>query len=466
LLHAAARTHAAFDDENLIAYAGLVPVMRLAEWCGLADLIAEHVRVTDPLGANTPAKVGSIVAGMAAGADSIDDLDVLRHGGMTKLFGGVRAPSTLGSFLRCLAWGNVRQIEKAARLLLGRLVAHTPLLPGVERVAFLDIDSTQKRIYGPAKQGAGFGHTKIQGKSVLVRGLNALAATVSTPLAAPVICGTRLRSGKANSARGAASFVTESIGSSRAAGVTGDLIVRADSAFYSAAVVHACLDADAYFSITVTMDPKIKAAIASIPGDAWTAIKYPNAAWDEDQKTWISEAEVAETRYTAFASKKRRAVTARLIVRRVADRNHTAGGGQDQLFPVWRYHAVFTNNPFELIQAEDQHRDHAIIEQVFADLFNGPLAHLPSGHFAANAAWLTLAAIAHNLMRAAGCLASTFHAKARGATLRRQLIDVPARLARHGRGHLTVHLPADWPWATEWNNTFAATHRPPPALAA
>jgi hypothetical protein len=464
VLHAAAKTHAAFDDENLIAYAGLVPIMRLAERCGLADLINEHVRVADPLGANTPAKVGSIVAGMAAGADSIDDLDVLRHGGMARLLGGVRAPSTLGSFLRCLAWGNVRQIEKAGRLLLGRLAAHTPLLPGADRVAFLDVDSTQKRIYGPAKQGAGFGHTKIQGKSVLVRGLNALAATLSTPLAAPVITGTRLRGGKANSARGAASFVTEQITASRSAGATGDVVVRADSAFYSAAVVHACLDADACFSVTVNMDRKVKAAIAAIHEDAWTAIEYPNAVWDDEQNTWISEAEVAETRYTAFASKKGRAVTARLIVRRVADRNQHIG--HDPLFPVWRYHAVFTNSPFELVQAEDQHRDHAIIEQVFADLFAGPLAHLPSGVFAANAAWLALAAVTHNLTRAAGCLASASHAKARGATLRRQLIAVPARLARHGRGHLTLHLPEHWPWADAWLNAFHAVHRPPPVLAA
>lgn len=438
--------------------------MRLAERCGLADLVTEHVRVASPLAANTPLKIGSIVAGMIAGADSIDDLDLLRHGGMGKLFGGVRAPSTLGSFLRCLAWGNVRQIEKAGRLLLSRLAADTPLLPGAERVAFLDIDSTQKRVYGPAKQGAGFGHTKIQGKSVLVRGLNALVGTLSTPLAAPVITGTRLRRGKANSARGAASFVTEQINASRQAGAVGDLVVRADSAFYSAAVVHACLNADACFSVTVNMDRKVKAAIATIGPDSWKPIKYPNAIWDEDQKTWISEAEVAETAYTAFASKKGQAVTARLIVRRVQDRNQHAG--HDPLFPVWRYHAVFTNSPFELVQAEDHHRDHAIVEQVFADLYAGPLAHLPSGVFAANAAWLALAAIAHNLSRAGGCLASAFHAKARGATLRRQLISVPARIARHGRGHLTLHLPAAWPWAAAWLNAFGHAYRPPPAGAA
>jgi hypothetical protein len=115
LSHAGVRTHAVFDDEHVIGHGGLVPVMRLAERCGLEGLVADHVRVADKLGANTPVKIGSVVAGMVAGADSIDDLDVLRHGGMGKVFGGVRAPSTIGSFLRCLRWGNVRQLEKTGR---------------------------------------------------------------------------------------------------------------------------------------------------------------------------------------------------------------------------------------------------------------------------------------------------------------------------------------------------------------
>ena len=192
------------------------------------------------------------------------------------------------------------------------------------------------------------------------------------------------------------------------------------------------------------MDPKIRAAIAAIPEDAWTPITYPRAIWDEDQNRLISDAEVAEVPYTAFASKKGQAITARLIVRRVKDLNRKAAEGQDELFTIWRYHALFTDSPFEMIQAEAQHRDHAIVEQVFADLASGPLAHLPSGHFPANAAWLALAAICHNLTRAAGALAGAFHAKARGATIRRQLIDVAARIARHGRGHITVHLPEGW----------------------
>jgi hypothetical protein len=461
LLHAAAKTVAAFDDANLVSAAGLVPIMRLAQRCDLAGLVGEHVAVDDPCGANAPYKIGSIVAGMAAGADSIDDLDLIRHGGMDRLFGGMRAPSTLGSFLRALAWGNARQVEKVNRAMLGRLASHTPLLPGADQLAFIDIDSTQKRIFGPAKQGAGFGHTKISGKSVLVRGLNALIATVSTPFAAPVIAATRLRGGTANSARGAASHVAEAITTARHAGCAGTLIVRGDSAYYSGAVVAACRRAGARFSFTVTMDPKVKATIAAIDEGAWTPIRYPRAIFDEASGQWVSDAQVAEVPYTAFVSKLQHRTTARLIVRRVKDL-----AAQAELFPVWRYHAVFTDNPHELVTAEGEHRDHAIVEQVFADLFDGPLGHLPSGRFAANAAWLTLGALVHNLLRAAGALASTFHARARGATLRRHLIDIPARLARHGRGHIVLHLPEHWPWQDAWTGLFDATHRAPPAQAA
>ncbi len=155
----------------------------------------------------------------------------------------------------------------------------------------------------------------------------------------------------------------------------------------------------------------------------------------------MSDAEVAETRYTAFTRKKGQAITARLIVRRVKDLNHKAAAGQGVLFTAWRYHALFTDSPFVMLQAEEHHRGHAQAEQVFADWSDGPLAHLPSGSFPANAAWLALAAISGNLLRAVGTLASLACAKARGATLRRDLINVAARTARHGRGNLTVHLP-------------------------
>jgi hypothetical protein len=179
----------------------------------------------------------------------------------------------------------------------------------------------------------------------------------------------------------------------------------------------------------------------------------------------VSDAEVAETEYTAFTSKKRKAITARLIVRRVKDLNRQAAAGQGELFDVWRHHAVFTDSPFVMLQAEAQHRDHAIVEQVFADWASGPLARLPSGSFPANAAWPTLAAIACNLLRAAGALASLTYAKARGATLRRDLIDVAARIARHGRGHITLHLPEAWHHEAGWMNLFQAATGPPAQAA-
>jgi hypothetical protein len=465
LLHDLAKIHASFDDPNLVSRAGLVPVMALAQRAGLGDLVEEHVRIGRRCGVNAQVKAGCLVAGMIGGADSIDDLDLLRHGAMPALFGGIRAPSTLGSFLRSFTWGNVLQLGKVSRLLLAELARRAPLLPGKDVLAFVDIDSMQKRVYGHAKQGAGFGHTKIGGKSLLVRGLNALAATISTPLGAPVIAATRLRGGNAGSARGAASFATESVATARATGCSGTLVARADSAFYSAAFTGAVRAAGAFFSVTVRMDPKVKAAIAAIGETAWRPIKYPRAIWDDQLARWVSDAQVAEVGYTAFTSKKGQAITARLIVRRVRDLNRKAACGQDELFPIWRYHAVFTDSPFVMLQAEEHHRDHAVVEQVFADLADGPLAHLPSGSFPGNAAWLACAAISHNLLRAAGSLASLACAKARGATLRRDLIDVAARTARHGRGHLTLHLPEEWHREPEWMNLFEVACGPPAAAA-
>jgi Transposase DDE domain group 1 len=465
LLHEVAKIHATFDDPHLVSQAGLVPVMALAERAGLGDLAGELVRIGRPCGVNAQVKVGCLVAGMVAGADSIDDMDLLRHGAMPVLFGGIRAPSTLGSFLRSFTWGNVLQLGKVHREFLAELARRSPLLPGADVLAFIDIDSQQKRVYGHAKQGAAFGFTKIQGKGLLVRGLNVLAATICTPLAAPVIAATRLRGGNASSARGAASMVTEAAGTARAAGCTGTLIVRMDSAFYGAPAVWAARKAGAHFSVTVRMDPKVRAAIAAIPQDGWTPIRYPRAVWDDQLGCWVSDAQVAEVKYTAFTSKKGQAITARLIVRRVRDLNTKAAPGQGELFTAWRYHAVFTDSPYVMLQAEEHHRGHAQAEQVFADWSDGPLAHLPSGSFPANAAWLALAAISGNLLRAAGSLASLACAKARGATLRAGLIHVAARTARHGRGHITLHLPESWHRQHEWASLFEAATGPPATAA-
>ncbi|MHB1596210.1 MAG: transposase [Streptosporangiaceae bacterium] len=305
LLHAAGRTRAVFDEPNLIAHAGLVPVMRLAQVCGLEDLAGDLVRPAAATGVNAGAKITAVVAGMAAGADSIDGLGVLRHGAMGRVFGGIRAPSTLGSFLRGLTYGNACQAEAVSRQMLARLASQAPVLPGADVLAVIDIDSVQRQVHGPAKQGAGFGHAKVAGYDLLVRGLNALIATISTVRSvSPVIACTRLRGGSAASARGGGRFAAEAITTAREAGCGGQLHMRGDSAFYTKKTIAACRRAGVFFSFTVKMDPAVKRAIASVSDDQWTGIKYPQAVWDEEENRWISDAQIAEAGYTAFASDK------------------------------------------------------------------------------------------------------------------------------------------------------------------
>ena len=454
-----------FDDPNLVGVAGLAPVLGLAQRCGLAELVAERVTLQAVGGVNAHLKVPALVAGMIAGADSIDDMGMLRHGGMGRLFTGVRAPSTLGTFLRSFTFGHVRQLDGVAARLLARLAGRAPLLPGAAQVTFIDVDDTMRETHGYAKQGVGYGYSG-------VKGLNALLATVSTPRAAPVIAATRLRKGSVNSARGAARLVADALVTARACGAGGTdgsglVLLRADSAFYGYDIAAAARRGGARFSVTARMNPAVAAAVTSVGEPAWTPISYPNAIWDEDEQRLISDAEVAEVPFTAFTSRRKAEhITARLIVRRVKRLNPGAnpqgGAQQAELFAAYRYHAVFTDNPMPLIEAEKTHRGHAIIEAVNADLKAGPLAHLPSGSFAANSAWLVLSAIAFNLTRAAGCLASVFHARATTATIRAQLIHVPARLARSAR-QLRLHLPSDWPWEQAWTQLFDATLGPPPS---
>jgi hypothetical protein len=252
--------------------------------------------------------------------------------------------------------------------------------------------------------------------------------------------------------------VREAISVARAAGATGEILVRGDSAYGTSAVVAACLTAGARFSVVLAKNRAVERAIAGIAEDAWTPVRYPGAVVDPDTGELISDAEVAETTFTAFESTAR-PVTARLVVRRVRDR---ARG--DELFAVWRHHPFLTNSIEQTAQADITHRRHAIIETVFADLIDGPLAHLPSARFAANSAWAICAAITHNLLRAAGALASDRHAVARGATLRRQIVNVPARLARPQRRRI-LRLPPHWPWAEQWTapwrNVFGPATGPP-----
>ena len=442
--------------------AGLVPVMALAERAGLSELISSKVAITTTRVAsaavNPAGKLTSIIAGMVAGADSIDDLDVIRSGGMPRLFGGVYACSTLGLFLREFTHGHTRQLASVARAHLVNLVERSGLLPGIDEQAFIDIDSLLRPVYGHTKQGASFGHTKIAGRQVLRKGLSPLATTISTADGAPVVAGIRLRAGRAGSGKGAASMVREAIGTARAAGASGQILVRGDSAYGNSAMVGACVQAGVRFSVGLTKNRAVHRAIATITDDAWTPVHYPGAVLDPDTGELISDAEVADVAFTAFASTAY-PVTARLVVRRVRDRARLA-----ELFPVWRYHPFLTNSGEKTADADITHRRHAIIETVFADLIDGPLAHLPSGRFAANSAWALCAAITHNLLRAAGTLTSSRHALARGATLRRQIVTVPARLTRPQRRRV-LHLPAHWPWAEQWtalwHNVFGAATGPP-----
>ncbi len=426
--HSPAALSASFDEPNLVADAGHVPLVRLAERGGLPALVAERLRIDGARnsgGANPGAKAMTLIAAMCAGADSIDDTQRLRLGAMARLFGEVRAPSTLGTFLRSFTHGHNRQLHAVHRDFLARLARTTPLLPGVDTVAFLDIDLTHRWVFGRAKQGAEVGRFKG------IRTLHPILATLSTPLGRPVIAAVRLRRGKAADARGAGPFTAEALAAARQAGASGIMVMRADSQFYNADVVAACRRAGAHFSVTVRMNPSVAAAISHIPEAAWTPIRYPDAFVDPDTGELVSDAEVTEVEYTAFTGRKKSEhVTARLIVRRVRRLNSESAVGQGELFTTWRYHPVFTDSPFEMLQAELQHRRHAVIEQVIADGKSGPLAHLPSGNFQANNAWLTLWAIAFNLLRAAGSLAGAFHARATTATLRAHLVNIPAHLCR------------------------------------
>ena len=461
--HNFAATSALFDDEHLVSCAGLVPVMTLAEQSRLSALLEHKVRFTCERiksgAANPSPKLTTLIAGMCAGADSIDDLDIVRSGGMKTLFGGVYAPSTIGTLLREFTFGHARQLESVLGEHLGGLCQRADLLPGADRRAFVDIDSLLRPVYGHAKQGASYGHTKIAGKQILRKGLSPLVTTISTDQSAPVIAGARLRAGKTNSGKGAARMIAQAVATARTAGVTGQILVRGDSAYGNSTVVAACRRAGAQFSLVLTKQATVAAAIDSISDDDWTPVQYPGAVRDPDIGAWISDAEVAETPYTAFTSTDQ-PVTARLIVRRVKDARYP-----DALFPVWRYHPFFTDTDEPVDAADITHRRHAIIETIFADLIDGPLAHMPSGRFGANSAWILCAAIAHNLLRAAGVLAGATNAVARGATLRRRIVNIPARLARPQRRSI-LHLPSHWPWAqhwlTLWRNTIGYS---PPAAA-
>ena len=365
LSHSRRVVSATFDDPNLVSAAGLVPVMKLAEKAGLRSLADRWLSVPTDKGANPGLKVSSLVAGMVAGADSIEDMAVLRHGAMGKVFDRPYAPTTLGSFLRAFTFGHVRQLDAVASRFLGNLARLAPLLPDVVTAdegnggyVFVDVDDTIIEVHGYAKQGSGYGYSG-------VRGINALLATVKTKTSAPVIIGQRLRRGACGSPRGAARLIRDALACvKRLPGTKGARVLfRADSAFYGFACLKAAIRAGAAVSVTARMDKAVKRAIASIGDQAWEAIEYTNAVYDEDTKTWVSRAEVAEVGFTAFTSRKTAEhITGRLVVRRIPDLNKKTDDGQATLFDTWRFHAFFTTSDLDTVAADKTHRGHAVID--------------------------------------------------------------------------------------------------------
>ena len=437
--------------------------MRLADKAGLSTLSQDRLSVPTDKGANAGAKIATLVAGMVAGADSIIDMDQLRHGGMSTLFDRIYAPSTLGSFLRSFTFGHVRQLDAVASRFLANLAGRArALMPSTSSndYVFVDVDDTIIEVHGHHKQGSGFGYSG-------VRGLNALMATVTTQDSAPVVVAQRLRRGSCGSPRGAGRLIADAIATTRRLpGMQQQkILVRADSAYYGHPSISAALKARADVSVTARMTAPVQRAIATIPDNGWQTIQYPDAIFDEDTRRWISVAEVAEVPFTAFASQKKpKQVPGRLVVRRIPELNKK-DVDEPGLFDLHRFHAVFTTSDLDTVTADKTHRQHAIIEQVNADLKNSALAHMPSGKFTANAAWLVLAVMAFNLTRAAGVVAGAGLAKATTATIRRRLVTVPARTARSAR-RLVLHLPKQWKWQPQWTRLFDHTHSPPAAAAA
>ena len=432
-----------FDDPNLVSAAGLAPVLSLADRAGLTDALT-RLTVKSP---NAAVKARAVIAGMLAGADSIDDLNLLRSGGTGRLIGEVRAPSTLGTFLRSFTHGHVLQLAKTNREVL---TGGPSPFTGREGLVFLDVDDTIREVHGYQKQAAAFGYSK-------VRGLNALVTMISTDGVAPIIADAQLRRGNVKSGDHADWHLTRTLATAGKLAPGRQVLVRADSAFCTYKNVTAVQKKGAWFSITIPHWKTVTAAISAIPDQAWTTIKYPEAIWDDESGAWISDAEVAETPFTAFTSRKKdQHVACRLVVRRVKRLGKPSD--PEALFDVFRYHAFVTNSdPAVLgtIDADQRHRAHAIVEQVISELKQGPLAHLPSGKFTANQAWLGFAVIAYNLAHAAARTAGM--TTARMQTLLRKIIQVPARLAKHAR-KLIIHLPQAWPWQTEWMTLWNAAH--------
>ena len=424
------RIQIAFDDHRLVANAGLLLPVTLAHHLGLGELVDHHVDLGRAPGrANAGDKLLTLVASALAGGDCIDDADALRAGGTEQVLGCVvKASSTLGTFLRSFRWGHVRQLDRVSReLLAGAWVAGAG--PGDDPLT-IDLDSTVCETYGLAKEGAQrHNYAGQRGYHPLL----AVAAGTGDVLMA------RLRKGRANTARGAAHFLRETVSRVRHAGATGQLTMRADSGFYNHDIVAVCRKAKVRFSITTRQHQSLRSIIEAIPEAEWTSIPY----WME------GAADVAETAYTPFQNEAD-AVPVRLIVRRVKP----TPGSQLALFTNYSYHAFITDREGDTLDLEADHRRHAEIENAIRDLKYGVgLNHLPSGCFPANAAWLAVQVMAHNLARWTTRI-GLGEPVATTKTLRRRFFSLAGRITRKAR-RLTLHLPQDWPWQNQFSSALA-----------
>jgi hypothetical protein len=439
--HELSRFSTTFDETNLVPNAGLLPAAVLAQRIDLAGLVDERLELACH-GANSGAKALTVIGSLLAAGDSIDDTAVLRAGAASALFDATRAPSTVGTWLRAHKWSNIRQLDAISRELLARLWAASAGPADLAAPLTIDLDSTIVEVHGRGKQGAAFGYTK-------VRGYHPQLATCAQT---GQVLMSRLRGGAAGAARGAKSFLTETVSRVRDAGASGQLTVRAHSAFYSKAVLATAAKFDVRFSITARQDKRIRAAIEAIDESAWQPIPY----WLSTPE--VSGADIAETppHFTVFASDKKHARQVRLVVRRV----RPTSGSQLALFTAWDYHAFITDRDLPLAELEADHRRHAVVEQTIAELKSAGLAHLPSGHFMANAAWLALTVMAHNLGRAVGILAGAELERATAETLRRKVFTMPGRLVHSGRRR-HLRLPANWPWADAISTALTNIHAIP-----
>ena len=428
------RIHVAFDDHRLVDNASLLLPATLALHLGLSQLVQQRVDLGDAPGqANTGDKIMTLIASALAGGDCIDDADALRAGGTVGVLDCmVKAPSTLGTFLRSFRWGHVRQLDRVSRELLAR-AWQAGAGPGDAPLTIATICET----YGLDKEGARHhGYTGKRGYHPLL----AIAAGTGEVLMS------RLREGRAITARGAAHFMRETVGRVRYGGARGQLTVRADSGFYAHSVVSVCRKMDVRFSITIRQRKSLHNVIEAIPEGAWTPIPY-----------WMDgAADVAEATYIPFQSEAD-AAPVRLIVRRVKP----TPGSQLALFARYSYHGFITDRDGEMLELEADHRRHAEIENTIRDLKYGVgLNHLPSGHFAANAAWMAVQAMAHNLARWTARL-GLGEQLVTTKTLRRRFFSLAGRLTRKAR-RLTLHLPQQWPWETQFSRALARLRALPP----